>query len=140
MKPLHPGGDIQDCLRCHLRPNPPPEKKVSFCIQCHPLGASHSSAPTPAHPVKFEASAKECYLCHNPHIGPQATDHATTSGEGGSLCDACHLSKDGLKGEERVGDSCAQCHNLGLPAKHPQLEEGQDCLGCHKEVIGQGGG
>lgn len=135
-QPLHPGGDIQDCFRCHLRPSPPPEEKVSFCIQCHPLEGSHSSAPTPAHPVRFEASVKECYLCHSPHHGPEATDHKASPG-GASLCEACHLSKDGLKGDEKVGDSCAQCHNLGLPPDHPLAPEGgtESCQQCHKELL-----
>ena len=130
---LHPGGDIGDCLRCHLRPSPPPEEKVSFCIQCHPLGVSHSAAPTPAHPVRFAAPAGECYLCHSPHHGPKATDHVTDE-ERASLCIACHLSKDGLESGEKVGESCAQCHNLGLPADHPAVAEGGSCRECH-EVI-----
>jgi len=128
----HPGGDIGDCLRCHLRPSPPPQERVSFCVQCHPLEASHRAAPTPAHPVRFAAPAGECYLCHSPHYGPEATDHVADEGRA-SLCIACHLSRDGLSPDEMVEESCAQCHNLGLPEDHPAAAEaeGEGCRGCH---------
>lgn len=138
-RPTHPKGDIRNCLRCHVRPGPPPLEKISFCTQCHPLEASHSSAPTPAHPVRFEASAGECWLCHSPHRGPKASEHATSgeTGAGASLCAGCHLSLDGLASDEGVRDSCAQCHNLGLPPGHPSSEEDgvEGCLRCHEGVM-----
>lgn len=128
---LHPGGDIQNCLRCHVSPSSPPEE-ASFCIQCHPIGSSHGSAPAPAHPVRFEALTQECWFCHRPHRGREARDHAT-NGEA-SLCAACHISMEGLNGSAKVGESCAQCHNLGLSADHPPLGEGgvQECSECHQ--------
>lgn len=134
-RPFHPGGDIQDCFRCHVRPEPPPEETVSFCTQCHPLRAAHGAAPTPAHPVRFAAPAEECWLCHRPHRGPEATDHAVDEGRA-SLCAACHLSKERLGKEAKVGESCAQCHNLGLSAAHPPVAGGETegCRGCHERI------
>lgn len=139
-RPSHPKGNIRNCLRCHVRPGPPPPEKISFCTRCHSLAASHSSAPTPAHPVRFEAPVWECWLCHSPHRGPEATDHATSeTGTGAGLCAACHLPLNGLASEEVVRDSCAQCHNLGLPPppRHPPLEEAKSegCTRCHEEVM-----
>lgn len=128
---LHPGGDIEDCLRCHVRPDPPPQQ-IEFCTQCHPLRTAHGSAPTPAHPVRFGARAEECWFCHRPHRGLEARNHAANGKAG--FCSACHISREGIKGEVEVGESCAQCHNLGLSADHRPVAEGgaKGCEECHK--------
>lgn len=38
-------------------------------------------------------------------------------------------------GEERSGDFCMPCHNMGLTAQHPQIPEAIEarfCFMCHK--------
>ncbi len=141
--PITSDMDAATCFQCHLSVELPPAASTAFCTVCHlnihirfasnmPVARP---APRPPHPVAMDWTSADCSTCHRlQHNGANPTHQISSSMRNSSFCITCHTAGEiQLTGEEKVGDFCARCHNLGVVPEHPSGEgkTAEFCLTCH---------
>lgn len=132
--PIAPEEEAARCFECHQSQGPPPPEEASFCTFCHDFYSAHKRTPRPRHPINFEWPTQDCGFCHGLHAGPNPIHQVSTAMPNSSFCVKCHLPLGNVTGEEKAGDFCARCHNLGTPPGHPGAEgkKAEFCYQCHQ--------
>lgn len=132
---IDPKADAATCFQCHVSVAQPAADQAQFCLECHDFDFAHRTAPRPAHKVNLTWTAKDCGTCHREHTGPNPLHQITKQMPNSSFCTTCHVPGTELTGDEKVGDLCARCHNLGTPAGHEEAAKDKKadfCLQCHQ--------
>ncbi len=143
--PIDPGSSANTCFECHQSPPPLKTEQVGFCKTCHitthfvqkPGFTVERPGPRPKHVIAFDWTAADCSSCHTPHKTMVAKHPVNVRQPNSSFCQPCHQTppEKGITGEEKAGDFCAGCHNLGLAPTHvaaPPDAKANFCFGCHK--------
>lgn len=141
--PINPEADATTCFQCHQSVELPSATATAFCTACHVnlhirFAADQPvrrPAPRPPHPIAMDWTSSDCALCHRlQHNGRNPTHQISSSMRNSAFCVTCHTAGEvQFTGEEKAGDFCARCHNIGVVPEHPTGEgqNAQFCLSCH---------
>ncbi|MFH0768726.1 MAG: cytochrome c3 family protein [Chloroflexota bacterium] len=149
---------VKDCTTCHHNGSADIQTgSIKSCNNCHaPFSVADLSKPSLEHTFHarcitchktVQAGPTQCTECHHEAtVMPISIPHPTTSGED---CLGCHRLQNTGPGvptmpadhKDATDGVCQLCHKTAANGSVPLIAHGtvgqEDCLLCHKDVIGK---